>query len=347
MTNVLWRVFFHLTWLPGIELAVLNPNLKGGRDAPGPLCMWGGWQDFHWLKTAQFCHFSIPGWTHLILFMPRSKAALELYKTWMGDHMENSAIVGIDQGLKGQPLVNTWPQALGVSSMLSKGFLEVHFEARLAVLRDSTPRPQAMQGGGWVLGHFRGDAQRSLNFCLQLSSFDASETFWMQKRDEPRAFPTGCVDLWLICPDKLNLSCQDKEKRKVSSGPAPAAGGTLVGTMGERTSVCTHGSDSFIATSSQEVKSTQSPPNLPRLLPTKHGFGPSYLMKQLGRQLEVLWGRSHSVPDFSLQGYKGDVSMSQMLLLVLVGDLKTSDGLRHPKNSGGISRFTKQISIGK
>lgn len=76
--------------------------------------MWGGWQDFHWLKTAQFCHFSIPGWTHLILFMPSSKAALELYKIWIGDHMEDSATVGIDQGLKGQPLVNTWPQALGV-----------------------------------------------------------------------------------------------------------------------------------------------------------------------------------------------------------------------------------------
>lgn len=28
--------------------------------------------------------------------------------------MENSAIVGIAQGLKGKPLVNTRPQALGV-----------------------------------------------------------------------------------------------------------------------------------------------------------------------------------------------------------------------------------------
>lgn len=175
----------------------------------------------------------------------------------------------------------------------------------------------------------------------------------MQKGDELRAFPTGCVEWGLICPAIIKLSCQDKEKRKVSCGPAPAAGGTLVGTMGERTShgehhsVCTCDSDSFTATSSQEAKSTQSPQNLPRSLPTKHSFGPAYLMKQLGGQLGVLWGRSHSVPDFSLQGYERDVSMSQILLLVLVGDLETSDGVRHPKSSGGISGFTKQISIGK
>lgn len=42
-----------------------------------------------------------------MLFVPRSKAALELYETWIDDHMENSATVGIDQVLKGKPLVNT------------------------------------------------------------------------------------------------------------------------------------------------------------------------------------------------------------------------------------------------
>lgn len=64
-------------------------------------------------------------------------------------------------------------------------------------------------------------------------------------------------------------------------------------------------------------------------------------MKYLRRKLEVLWGRSHSVLGFSLQGYKGDVSMSQIQQLVLAGDLETNDRIRDPKNSGGTSGLTK------
>lgn len=39
--------------------------------------------------------------------------------------------------------------------------------------------------------------------------------------------------------------------------------------------------------------------------------------------------------------------MSQIQQLVLAGDLETSDGVRHPKKSGGTSGLTKQISSGK
>lgn len=70
-------------------------------------------------------------------------------------------------------------------------------------------------------------------------------------------------------------------------------------------------------------------------------------MKQLRRQLGVLWGTSHSALGFSLLGYKGDESMSQLLQLVRVGDVETNDGVRHPRNSGGTSGLTKQISCGK
>lgn len=70
-------------------------------------------------------------------------------------------------------------------------------------------------------------------------------------------------------------------------------------------------------------------------------------MKQLRRQLGVLWGTSYSALGFSLLGYKGDESMSQLLQLVRVGDVETRGGVRHPRNSGGTSGSKKQISSGK
>lgn len=51
---------------------------------------------------------------HFILFVSRSRAALELCKTWIGDRMENLATVGVSQGNKGKSLVNNRPQALDV-----------------------------------------------------------------------------------------------------------------------------------------------------------------------------------------------------------------------------------------
>lgn len=70
-------------------------------------------------------------------------------------------------------------------------------------------------------------------------------------------------------------------------------------------------------------------------------------MKQLRRQLDTLWGRSHSVLDFSLQGYEGDCVHEPATTAGDAGDLESSDGVRHPKNSGGTSGFTKEISFGK
>lgn len=100
---------------------------------------------------------------------------MELYKTWMGDHMENSAVVGIDQGLMGKPLVNTRPQVLGVF-VFNIFWASWKFISRPDLLSLGTVQ-QAVKGGGWALGHFRGDAWRDLNLCLQLPSFDGSETF--------------------------------------------------------------------------------------------------------------------------------------------------------------------------
>lgn len=50
--------------------------------------------------------------SHLVC--AKEQSSFGACKTWVGDHMENSAIVGIDQGLKGKPWVHTRPQALGV-----------------------------------------------------------------------------------------------------------------------------------------------------------------------------------------------------------------------------------------
>lgn len=118
MANALWRVWFYQTWLHSAGLVCAFQSYtqpwKKERGTLGPLCPRGWWQIFHWLKTSLFCPFSIPNWTHFVLFVPRSKAALELYKTWIGDRMENSATVGTSQGHEGKPLVNTRPQALDV-----------------------------------------------------------------------------------------------------------------------------------------------------------------------------------------------------------------------------------------
>lgn len=105
--------------------------------------------------------------------------------------------------------------------------------------------------------------------------------------------------------------------------------------------LCVFMSQTLIATSSQEAESSQSPKNRSRLFPTKHSFGPVYLIKQLKRQLAILWGRSNSAIAFSLLGYKDNVFMSQLLQPVLVNDLETSDGVRHPRISGGTSGLTK------
>lgn len=70
-------------------------------------------------------------------------------------------------------------------------------------------------------------------------------------------------------------------------------------------------------------------------------------MKHLRRQLEILWGRSHSVLAFGLQGYEGDCVHEPATAAGDAGDLESSDGVRHPTNSVGTSGFTKEISFGK
>lgn len=212
--------------------ACLSIAVRKGRGTLGPCCMLGGWQHCHWLKTGLFCPFSILGWTHLTLFVPRSKAALELYNTWIGDCMENRATVGRSQGLKDKCLVNTRPQTLDVFCLQCHLRAAWKFTSRTDLLSLETVHLEATSYAGRWVG-VEAFQRRRLKKLKPLSAVIQLSCLWNHLNTEGRwaksiPYRLCRTHQWLFCPARrAKLSGWRKEEGFLWSSSYKQVQGTV------------------------------------------------------------------------------------------------------------------------